>query len=126
MAVDKYQSRGRQLPKGKVFDRHGGHAVPRRFKNRFEGQFGDRGHIGEPPVFIVQSGKASLREADNARFAQGENPGRLFGLFLELLEFLQQRFGVLSSSVRYHVFLTDRCLASISLSPTRSDKGRWG
>src|SRR5437016_2609931 len=89
MTIDEYQSARRQTSKGNFGYSCVRKSIERDFENRPERQLGYGRHIGDPPVFLLKSGKTQLRKPSDTCLAQRKNPGWLLGLLFKPLKFFQ-------------------------------------
>ena len=89
MTIDEDQPASRQPAESEVRNGLSREAVTRHLEDGLEGQPGDRGDVGEPPVFLLERGETQLGKARDARLAERKDPRRLFGLRLEPFERLQ-------------------------------------
>src|SRR4051794_32894639 len=99
MPVYEHQPMSRHLRKCKAGNRLRADIPRRGTEYRVKRQFRDRRHIGKTPILVVDGWKSLFGELGYPRFAQWEQPGRLFGFFLEPLEFLEVWFRFLHNWV---------------------------
>ena len=103
MAVDEHQPAGGQPAESEPGNGFRRQAVARDLEDGFEGQLGNRRDVREPPVLLLERGKAQFGKARDARLAQREDPRRLLGLRFKPFERLQILVGFFHRRVGCHL-----------------------